>query len=56
VRLWCRFADELWIVDLRGRAVIVARAGAPLVTLTAGDTLTTDAIPGLSIALAEVFA
>jgi ferredoxin len=56
ISTWLRFADEVWIVDLRGRAVIVARPDAPRSTLIAGDTLTTPAVPGLTIALAEVFA
>jgi hypothetical protein len=56
VRTWLRFADEVWIVDLRGRAVIVARPAAPPLTRTTSDTLTTEAVPGLTIALAEIFA
>jgi hypothetical protein len=56
VRRWERFADELWVVDLRGRAIIVARSGEPSQTLTAGATLTTAAVPELTIDVAELFA
>jgi hypothetical protein len=56
VRRWERFTDELWIVDLRGRSIIVARGGESIRTVTAGATLATPAIPGMTIDVGELFA
>jgi hypothetical protein len=56
VRRWERFTDELWIVDLRGQAILVARGGESIRTVTAGATLSTPAVPGLTIDVGELFA
>jgi hypothetical protein len=54
--LWLRFAREVWVVDLRGRRIVRAVRGEVAREIGAGGKLQTDAVPGLQLDVAELFA
>ena len=49
---------EVWIVDLDAATVAIhaGDAATPVATLTAGDTLVSDAMPGVAVDLGPIFA
>ena len=49
---------EVWVVDLDARTVAIfsGDASAPSIILTSEDTLTSEAMPGLTIELSPIFA
>jgi len=54
-RVWHRYADEVWLVDVVEQAVsIVPRDGAIRVFAT-GDTLRSTRLPGIAIPVAQLF-
>ncbi len=55
ISVWLRFADEVWMVDLRGKAIIAARKGQPTRTVTTGE-LSTATMPEVALRIENVFA
>ena len=56
IGLWHRFAEEVWVVDLRGRSIIQARRGQPHRTLVGSEKLATTAFAGLVLTVEQLFA
>jgi hypothetical protein len=54
LRIWHRYCDEVWLVDLGARAVTVAARDQPRTTITTG-VLTSAALPGLELPVEELF-
>jgi hypothetical protein len=56
VEVWHRFVREVWLIDTREEAVYVARAGAPPRVLDRTGTLRSAELPGVAIAVDDLFA
>lgn len=55
VRVWHRYADEVWLVDLSEEAVLVVPRAGVIRVFAIGDTLRSPRLPGLAIPIASVF-
>jgi hypothetical protein len=54
LRIWHRYCDEVWLVDLDARSVTVAAREQPRTTVTTG-VLTPAALPVLELRVEELF-
>ena len=55
VKVWHRYASEVWLVDTRDEQVYVAQRDEAWRVLGRGDTLRSDAVPAVAIPIAGLF-
>jgi hypothetical protein len=55
VRIWHRYADEVWLVDRSDQMISVIPREGVIRVFAVGETLRSARLPGLAISIASVF-
>jgi hypothetical protein len=55
VRIWHRYADEVWLVDRSERAVLVVPRDGLIRVFEVGETARSARLPGVAISVAAIF-
>ena len=55
VRLWHRFADEVWLVDRTDQMISIIPKHGLIRVFAVGETLRSERLPGVAVSIASIF-
>lgn len=55
VRIWHRFADEVWLVDRTDQMISIIPREGLIRVFAVGETLRSERLPGVAISIATIF-
>jgi len=55
VRIWHRFADEVWLVDRTDQMISIIPRQGLIRVFAVGETLRSERLPGVSVSIASIF-